>query len=173
MWTDSNVVQLFCLLAERDFLLTKFVWVVSACIKIAAESFLKFTQVFRMLKLSKNYQVKVEIADSKRKCHKSWVHICLWMIFFHISCRWDSQKYLEENAFSLSVQFSWRKNLPSFPLILPSRLGSFSGEILKVFRFKTPKTEQSVTLILLEKLHLCSCFWRSKCSPRFFQTKSF
>ena len=87
VWTDSNVVQLFCLLAERDFLLTKFVWVVSACIKIAAESFLKFTQVFRMLKLSKNYQVKVEIADSKLKCHKSWVHICFWMIFFHFLAR--------------------------------------------------------------------------------------
>ena len=27
--------------------------------------------VFRMLKLGKNYQVKVEIADSKRNCRKS------------------------------------------------------------------------------------------------------
>ena len=27
-------------------------------------------KVFRVLKLAKNYQVKVEIADSKRNCHK-------------------------------------------------------------------------------------------------------
>ena len=60
-----------------------------------------------------------------------------------------------------------------FFLSLASGLGSFSREFLKVFHFKMPKTEQSVTLILLEKLNFCGCFWRSKCSPRFFQTKSF
>ena len=60
-----------------------------------------------------------------------------------------------------------------FFLSLASGLGSFSREFLKVFHFKMPKTEQSVTLILLEKLNFCGCFWRSKCSPRSFQTKSF
>ena len=38
--------------------------------------------VFRMLKLGKNYQVKVEIADSKRNCRKSWVHIYFRGVFF-------------------------------------------------------------------------------------------
>ena len=33
--------------------------------------------------------------------------------------------------------------MPSFPLILASKLGNSSGEFLKVFHFKTPKAEQS------------------------------
>ena len=35
------------------------------------ELLLKFTKVFGMPKLGKNYQVKVEIAESKRNCQKS------------------------------------------------------------------------------------------------------
>ena len=36
---------------------------------------------------------------------------------FFLTYREDSQKFLKENAFSLSVQFSWGKNIPSFSFL--------------------------------------------------------
>ena len=37
--------------------------------------------------------------------------------FFFLTYHEDSQKYLKENAFSLSVQFFWGKNIPSFSFL--------------------------------------------------------
>ena len=50
------------------------------------EVVVKFTKVFKTLKLGKNYQVKVEMADSKKNCYRSWVRVYMWRVFFYLSC---------------------------------------------------------------------------------------
>ena len=104
------------------------------------ESLLKFTKVFGMLKLGKNYQVKFEIAGSERNCQKSWVHIYFPRVFFfYTSRREDSQKYLKENASSMPVQFSWSKNIASFPWSWRVVWGALVESFWKSFTLKRLK----------------------------------
>ena len=140
MCTDSNVVQLFFYSRYTIFLQQVSFKLSQLGLKLPWSRCYSLQKCLECLNLAKTikWKLKSRAANGIAK-NLECTSTFQGFFFFHTSRREDSQKYLKENASSMPVQFSWSKNKASSSLILASSLGSFSGEFLKVFHFKTPQ----------------------------------